>query len=158
LVFVPGIGRRAGGANRWIAIAGLSIQPSDFAKVALILVLARVYSQAQAVDLRLSFTTLGLIILPAFLIAIEQDLGTAIHLVLVALSLLFFTRYPLTMQFAALGAAIATVTYVILKTPFSPQPHQGISRPVGGTLRRGLSARRVDESLSRGWSHRARAR
>ncbi len=118
LVFVPGIGRRAGGANRWIVIAGLSIQPSDFAKIALILIIARVYSQSTEVDLRLSLTTLGLIIAPAFLIAIEQDLGTAIHLILLALSLLFFTRYPLTMQFAALAAAIAAVAYVILKTPF----------------------------------------
>lgn len=54
LVFVPGIGRRAGGASRWIVIGGLSVQPSDFAKVALVLALARIYSQAREVDLKLS--------------------------------------------------------------------------------------------------------
>ena len=75
LVFVPGIGKRAGGANRWIVVGGLSIQPSDFAKVSLVLVLARIYSQAKEVDFRLSVTTLAIIALPAFLIGIEQDLG-----------------------------------------------------------------------------------
>lgn len=126
LVFVPGIGRRAGGANRWIAFGGISIQPSDFAKIALVLVLARIYSQTsgdekqgvQRVDLRLSLMTLFIIAVPAFLIAIEQDLGTAIHLVLTASALLFFTRYPLTMQLMALAASVAAVTYIILKTPF----------------------------------------
>jgi cell division protein FtsW len=118
LVFVPGIGKRSGGANRWIVIGGLSIQPSDFAKLALVLVLARIYSQAKEVDFRLSVTTLAIIALPAFLIGIEQDLGTAVHLVLVAGALLFFTRYPLSMQFLALVVVIAAVSYVILKTPF----------------------------------------
>lgn len=118
LVFVPGIGKRAGGANRWIVIAGLSVQPSDFAKIAVVLVLARIYSQAKEVDFRLSVTTLGIIALPAFLIGIEQDLGTAVHLILVASTLLFFTRYPLTMQFGALVAVIAAVSYIIVKTPF----------------------------------------
>ncbi|MFO1526273.1 MAG: putative peptidoglycan glycosyltransferase FtsW [Turneriella sp.] len=118
LVFVPGIGRRAGGANRWIAVAGLSVQPSDFAKVALVLAIARIYSQAKQVDFKLSLMTLLIIAAPAFLIAIEQDLGTAIHLVLVASTLLFFTRYPLTMQFAALVSVVAVVAYVIVKTPF----------------------------------------
>lgn len=126
LVFVPGIGRRAGGASRWIVVGGLSVQPSDFAKVALVLALARIYSQApfdaaqgrREVDLKLSMMTLLIIAVPAFLIAIEQDLGTAIHLVLVASTLLFFTRYPLTMQFAALVSGVAVVTYVIIKTPF----------------------------------------
>jgi len=123
LVFIPGIGRRAGGANRWIAFGGISVQPSDFAKIALVLVLARIYSQTSAdgvqrVDLRLSLLTLFIIAVPAFLIAIEQDLGTAIHLVLTASALLFFTRYPLTMQLMALAASVAAVTYIILKTPF----------------------------------------
>lgn len=118
LVFVPGIGKRAGGANRWIVIGGLSLQPSDFAKIAVVLVLARIYSQAQQVDYRLSLMTLLVIALPAFLIGIEQDLGTAIHLVLVAGTLLFFTRYPLSMQLAALVAVIVAVSYVIAKTPF----------------------------------------
>jgi cell division protein FtsW len=118
MVFVPGIGRRAGGANRWIVLAGVSVQPSDFAKIAVVLVLARIYSRAAYVDLRLSLYTLATIAVPAFLIAIEQDLGTAIHLVLVSSALLFFTRYPLSMQFMALVSGVAAVAYIIVKTPF----------------------------------------
>jgi len=118
MVFVPGLGRRAGGANRWVMLAGLSIQPSDFAKLALILVLARIYSQTREVDVKFSLITLSIIAIPVLLIAVEQDLGTAIHLTLLASALLFFTRYPLTMQLAAMGAAIVAVSYIIVKTPW----------------------------------------
>lgn len=118
LVFVPGIGRRAGGASRWLAIAGISLQPSDFAKVAVVLVLARIYAQAERVDLRLIGITLAVIALPVFLIAIEEDLGTAVHLLFVAGALLFFTRYPLSLQFLSLTVALAIFVYAIIKTPF----------------------------------------
>ncbi|MBV6492080.1 MAG: putative peptidoglycan glycosyltransferase FtsW [Turneriella sp.] len=126
LVFIPGLGKKAGGANRWIVVAGFSVQPSDFAKIALVLLLSRIYSQNQTastreqdkVDWRLSFVTLFVVALPTFLIAIEQDLGTAIHLVLIASALLFFTRYPLTMQLGAFVLSAAAIIYIIIKTPF----------------------------------------
>lgn len=41
LTLVPGLGHRAGGASRWINLAGFSLQPVEFAKVALVIFLAR---------------------------------------------------------------------------------------------------------------------
>ena len=42
---MPGIGAERGGARRWIALGGFSLQPSEFAKLALVLYLARSISR-----------------------------------------------------------------------------------------------------------------
>ena len=41
LVLIPGIGHMAGGARRWIRLAGLGFQPSELAKLAIVIYLAR---------------------------------------------------------------------------------------------------------------------
>ena len=92
LVYVPGIGRSAGGASRWIRLGGFSFQPSEIAKLALILYMADVMARKQrqidrfwrglAVPLLLFGTALGLIIL-------QPDLGTTILCALVTGIMLF---------------------------------------------------------------------
>jgi cell division protein FtsW len=52
LVLVPGVGRVAGGARRWIDLGLLSFQPAEAAKVALVLYLARSLSRKDRERLR----------------------------------------------------------------------------------------------------------
>ena len=91
LVFVPGIGRKVYGAYRWLVILGVPVQPSEFAKVSTVLLLARVL--ASPVLQRRSFGTvllaLGLMALPFGLILEEPDLGTAMVLVPTTVCMLF---------------------------------------------------------------------
>ena len=91
LVFVPGIGRKVYGAYRWLVILGVPVQPSEFAKVSTVLLLARVL--ASPLLQRRSFGTvllaLGLMALPFGLILEEPDLGTAMVLVPTTLCMLF---------------------------------------------------------------------
>lgn len=45
LTFVPGVAHRAGGASRWINLAGFSLQPVELAKLGLVLVMAKLLAQ-----------------------------------------------------------------------------------------------------------------
>ncbi|MFC1668152.1 putative lipid II flippase FtsW [Chlamydiota bacterium] len=81
IIFVPGIGREAGGAKRWIRIGFIGFQPSEFAKLAIVIYLAAFLSRNQArikhffkgfiPPLCVLGICLGLIIL-------QPDLGTCI--------------------------------------------------------------------------------
>ena len=80
-------GHIAGGAQRWLNLGGLRMQPSEFMKFGLILTLARLFSERSAPLDGYSLVTLlipGAVIgVPAALILIEPDLGTALCLSLV---------------------------------------------------------------------------
>jgi cell division protein FtsW len=112
LVFVPHIGVGVNGGRRWLGTAGLSLQPSEFAKLALVIFLAAVLSVRGE---RITSLSRGLfplcvpIAIVTVLVLKEPDMGTA--------SLLFFTAF--TMLFAA-GARLVHLTAIALATvPFA---------------------------------------
>lgn len=81
LVAVLVIGKRAFGSTRWIALpAGIHLQVSEFAKIAIVLLVARFLTELQKDVLELrDLLKLGAVILvPMALIAREPDLGTAL--------------------------------------------------------------------------------
>jgi len=106
LVLVPGIGAEINGAKRWIRIAGLSFQPSEFVKPALIVVVAASLAR-RAEKLADFWFGLGpyLLLSGAFmlLIVIEPDLGTAAALGVVIITMLFVA-----------GAKPAHMLYLVL--------------------------------------------
>ena len=83
LVLIPGIGRQAGGARRWLHLGGLTFQPSEFAKLAVVIFLA--YSlEAKKENIKgFSLGFLPNIAIPGIIIAliiVEPDFGTAVTL------------------------------------------------------------------------------
>lgn len=104
LVAVHAIGIRGGGAQRWIGIGPVSLQPSEFAKLALVIVLAtnlhRWAGGARLVFGRL-LGPLALFAIPAILILRQPDLGTVILLGLVAFSVLLVAGLPLRLVLLA---------------------------------------------------------
>lgn len=92
LVLIPGIGGKAGGSSRWLKLPGFNLQPSEMAKMALIMYMA--YSLDKKKDKVKNFGE-GIIpymIVLALLIgclAMQPDLGGAMTLVAVAMTMLF---------------------------------------------------------------------
>lgn len=105
------VGKKVYGAYRWLEIFGLPVQPSEFAKVALVLVLARMLA-SPVVRPRSFWTVLGALALaaaPFVLILKEPDLGTAMIFLPVAALMLFAAGASLRhlMGLGALAVALA---------------------------------------------------
>lgn len=81
LVAVLVIGKRAFGSTRWIALpAGIHLQVSEFAKIVIVLLVARRLTElkTEVLELRELLKLAGMILVPMALIAKEPDLGTAL--------------------------------------------------------------------------------
>ncbi len=89
LLFVLFEGRTSKGAQRWIALGPFSFQPSEFAKLMLILVLAHYYSKAHRVGLMQRVIVPGLLMLPGLVLILKQpDLGSGLSFVAVYAAML----------------------------------------------------------------------
>lgn len=80
LIFILGIGHTAYGSTRWFNLGPVQVQPSEFAKLATILALARYFGEhgGDARDLRTLLKSLVIVAIPAGLVFIEPDLGTSV--------------------------------------------------------------------------------
>lgn len=80
LIAILGIGQTAYGSTRWFDLGPIQVQPSEFAKLATILALARFFSEhgGDAKDLRTLLLSLAIVVPVAGLVFIEPDLGTSI--------------------------------------------------------------------------------
>jgi cell division protein FtsW len=97
-VLVPGIGHRVRGAYRWIRIGPFNMQPSEAAKLLLVVAAAAWLARAPAGRfsfLRHTLPVGGLLLAAGGLIALEPDMGTAALLVAVLGALLFAAGMPL---------------------------------------------------------------
>ncbi len=95
LVCVLWFGRAGGGSRRWLAVGPVSIQPSELVKIAVIIVLARYFAKlvnTRGFTLRELVQPMLLTIIPFALIARQPDLGTAMIVVLIALSMTVFVK------------------------------------------------------------------
>jgi cell division protein FtsW len=118
IVLVPGIGTRVGGASRWLRISSFAgFQPAELAKLALVLYLAFWLAAKRELVGRWSVTVpfVAVLTLVAALVIAEPDLGTAIVVVAIGLTMYFVAGARL-IEFAALGGlatiCVATVAVV----------------------------------------------
>jgi len=94
LVLVLMLGAVTSGSQRWLSLGGISFQPSEVAKFALIAALARFFSEheerREAYRLRDLIRPFLIIAVPCALILKEPDLGTALLIMLVSFSIILF--------------------------------------------------------------------
>jgi len=85
----------SGRVKRWISFGGLTIQPSEFFKIAAIIFMARVIAKRAGRQIYKRFIpALGVILLGVLLILVEPDLGTTGLILAVTISLLYISGFP----------------------------------------------------------------
>ncbi|MDP6734937.1 MAG: rod shape-determining protein RodA [Nitrospinaceae bacterium] len=120
LVYVLINGVVASGAKRWIYIGSTTVQVSEFAKIALILALAKFFESGKAQgqytlkDLWIPATLTGII---GLLIAVQPDLGTAIIIFLIFLVFVIVIEIDgaVLAQIFGVGVLIAPLFWFLLK-------------------------------------------
>jgi rod shape determining protein RodA len=114
LVVVAVLGASGGGARRWIALGPASLQPSEFAKLALVIALARhLHRQIgdQPLPLRSVVISAGLLGPPALLILKQPDLGTVVVLTLSLAALLLVAGLRLRFVLVVAAVLVPTTPY-----------------------------------------------
>ena len=106
LVIVEMVGFVGKGAQRWIDLGFIRLQPSEFMKPAIVLVLARFYELLPPGDIRKwrAIWPAGLLVLVPFaLILVQPDLGTATMVLLGGLTVMFVAGLPMWLFLGGAG-------------------------------------------------------
>lgn len=123
LVLVPGIGVRAGGAARWLRAGPVGLQPAELAKLALIVYLAAWLGGRRDQIARPSVMLPALIVTAVLgaLVVAEPDLGTAIVIVAIAMTMYFVAGASLRLFTALAGLAGVLVVAIAIEQPYRLQ-------------------------------------
>ncbi|MFP4085346.1 MAG: rod shape-determining protein RodA [Desulfobacteraceae bacterium] len=113
-------GEVTSGSQRWLSLGPVSFQPSEFAKIAVVLVLAKFFGERggnREYRLRDLWQPFILIMIPCGLILKEPDLGSALFLGLVSFSMILFVKvhWKSILIFLFSGMAAAPLIWFRLK-------------------------------------------
>lgn len=114
-VFIPGIGIKALGAHRWLEVGPLNFQPAEFAKLSLIFYLSAWFSNKEKGRF---FPFLLLLLLVVGLVILQPDLGTAIIITAISVSLYFISGAPLRHFLMLIPLALLAVVILMFTAPY----------------------------------------
>ena len=132
VVLMPGVGLTRNGSTRWLGYGSLTIQPAEFAKLALVLFVADLLARPQRAsdDLRAAVNpVLFLTGVVALLVMRQPNLGTTIVVVGVALGMLFAAGAPLRSLMAVTGVAVAGASVLAFVAPYRRERMLGFLDP-----------------------------
>jgi len=114
------------GARRWFDLGPIQFQPSEFAKIALIFLLAHYLSRPKDELNRpdVFWKCIGLIVLPFILIMKEPDLGSALVLWPIGLAMMLAAGAPAKQIFKLLVGGTVLISIIIIDVLFAPPKWQ----------------------------------
>jgi len=121
LVLIPGIGKIRNGSRSWFGIASFGIQPSEFAKIGLIILTSKYLSKSNKFIKNITkgvIPILGVLFLVFGLIMLQPDFGTGMIIVVSIIAMLFIAGVNMKF-FIGLGAlGVVGIVILILIAPY----------------------------------------
>lgn len=112
LVVVEAMGHIGMGAQRWINLGFIRLQPSELMKICIVMVLARYFHSVSQEDMR----RLSVLVIPALVIAapvglvlFQPDLGTSLMMVMAGVGVFFIAGAPLWLFIGGIVAVVAAI-------------------------------------------------
>ena len=118
LPFVPGLGTRIAGARAWISLpGGFTFQPSEVAKIAVILMIAVLLSERRDVEeeprARDIWLALGAAALPMLIILVQNDTGTILIMGAISVSMIAVAGAPTKWLIGIIGTGVLGILLAI---------------------------------------------
>ncbi len=111
LIAVMVAGVTAKGAQRWITIGGFNIQPSEFAKIGVIITLAALLHEREKIDLKTIGRTLAITAVPWALVFLQPDLGTSLVFGAIVLTMLYWANVNPGWLILMLSPLVSAILY-----------------------------------------------
>lgn len=120
LVIIPGIGKESGGARSWIGFGPFQFQPSEFMKIAIIVLvskfIASYYTEMKYIT---NVVYVAIVLMFVFgLIMLQPDFGTGMVIILASVILLFISGLDLKYFVYAFVIGILGITGLIISAPY----------------------------------------
>jgi rod shape determining protein RodA len=120
LVVVLIAGKVRGGAQRWISLGAFNFQPSEFAKVAVVLVLAKYFADRYSysgIGFLETVPAIGLVFVPFLLVALQPDLGTAgvFVIILLGMTVIACVKTRVLLLLGGAGALLVPALWLAMK-------------------------------------------
>lgn len=112
LIIVEIMGHIGMGAQRWINLGFIQLQPSEFMKIAVVMALAKYFHTATQVDMksiRFLLPAAFLILLPVGLVLLQPDLGTSLMILMAGIAMFFLAGAPIWMFLLGGGIVAAAL-------------------------------------------------
>ena len=153
LVLIPGIGKEANGSRGWFVVAGLSMQPSELAKIAFAiwgahLLAARRMEHASLREMLIPLVPAAVIALA--LIVAQPDLGQTVSLGIILLGLLWYAGLPLRVFLSSLVAVVVSAAVLAMAEGYRSARVQSWLNPGADAQGSGYQARQARFALANG--------
>jgi cell division protein FtsW len=153
LVLVPGIGKEANGSRGWFVVAGLSMQPSELAKIAFAiwgahLLAARRMERASLREMLIPLVPAAVIALG--LIVAQPDLGQTVSLAIILLGLLWYGGLPLRVFVSSMFAAVSAAAILAVSEGYRSDRVRSWLNPGADPQDSGYQARQAKFALANG--------
>nr|WP_246231302.1 putative lipid II flippase FtsW [Mycolicibacterium sediminis] len=153
LVLIPGIGTLSNGSRGWFVVAGLSMQPSELAKIAFAiwgahLLATRRMEKASLREMLVPLLPAAVVALT--LIVVQPDLGQTVSLVIILLGLLWYAGLPLKVFVIGMVSAASLGAFLAVSAGYRSARVQSWLDPAADAQGSGYQAKQARFALANG--------